>query len=77
MVEAYILIQTRAGTARDVAAAVSAIPGVLRAKAVAGPYDVIAQAQGETVDDLGRLVIARIQQVEGISRTLTCPVVEL
>lgn len=77
MVEAYILIQTRAGTARDVAAAVSAIPGVLRAKAVVSPYDVIAQAQGETVDDLGRLVIARIQQVEGISRTLTCPVVEL
>ncbi|AVZ74287.1 AsnC family transcriptional regulator [Streptomyces lunaelactis] len=77
MIEAYILIQTRAGTARDVAAEVSAVPGVLRAKAVAGPYDVIAQAEGKTVDDLGRLVIARIQQVEGISRTLTCPVVEL
>lgn len=77
MIEAYILIQTRSGTAGDVAAAVSAVPGVLRAKAVTGPYDVIAQAEGETVDDLGRLVIARIQQVEGITRTLTCPVVEL
>ncbi|MFE2432022.1 Lrp/AsnC ligand binding domain-containing protein [Streptomyces sp. NPDC059373] len=77
MIEAYILIQTRAGTALDVSAAVSAVPGVQRAKAVTGPYDVIAQAEGETVDDLGRLVFTRIQKVEGILRTLTCPVIQL
>jgi DNA-binding Lrp family transcriptional regulator len=44
---------------------------------VTGPYDVIVRAEGPTVDDLGRLVVAQIQRVEGIYRTLTCPVVEL
>ena len=29
------------------------------------------------VDELGKLVVARIQAVEGITRTLTCPVVHL
>lgn len=77
MIEAYVLIQTQVGTAAHVAGEISAIPGVLRAKAVTGPYDVIAQAESPTIDDLGRLVVARIQQVEGIYRTLTCPVVEL
>ena len=34
-------------------------------------------SEAETVDDLGKLVVARIQSVEGITRTLTCPVVHL
>jgi hypothetical protein len=29
------------------------------------------------MDDLGRLVVAKIQTIEGITRTLTCPVVRL
>jgi hypothetical protein len=29
------------------------------------------------MDALGRMVVAKIQAVEGITRTLTCPVVKL
>jgi hypothetical protein len=29
------------------------------------------------VDDLGKLVVTKIQAVEGITRTLTCPVLHL
>ncbi|MFP8884490.1 MULTISPECIES: Lrp/AsnC family transcriptional regulator [Streptomyces] len=77
MVQAYILIQTEVGKASSVAEVVGAIPGVVRAEDVTGPYDVIVRAEAETVDDLGRMVVARIQHVEGITRTLTCPVVHL
>ncbi|MEV6765839.1 Lrp/AsnC ligand binding domain-containing protein [Streptomyces sp. NPDC051105] len=77
MVQAYILIQTEVGKASTVAEIISKIPGVIQAEDVTGPYDVIVRAQAETVDDLGRLVVARVQQVEGITRTLTCPVVHL
>lgn len=77
MVQAYILIQTEVGKASSVAGAVSKIPGVLLAEDVTGPYDVIVRAQAETVDELGRLVVAKVQRVEGITRTLTCPVVHL
>ncbi|CAM5746420.1 putative HTH-type transcriptional regulator [Streptomyces afghaniensis 772] [Streptomyces afghaniensis] len=37
----------------------------------------IVRAQADTVDDLGRMVVAKVQQVDGITRTLTCPVVHL
>ena len=77
MVQAYILIQTEVGKASTVAEEISKIPGVVQAEDVTGPYDVIVRAQADTVDDLGRLVVAKVQQVEGITRTLTCPVVHI
>ncbi|HEY9369962.1 MULTISPECIES: Lrp/AsnC ligand binding domain-containing protein [Streptomyces] len=77
MVQAYILIQTEVGKASLVAAAISEIPGVIQAEDVTGPYDVIVRAQADTVDELGRMVVAKVQQVEGITRTLTCPIVHL
>jgi DNA-binding Lrp family transcriptional regulator len=76
-VHAYILIQTEVGKAESVAAAVSCLPGVASAEDVTGPYDVIVRAHADNVDDLGRLVVARVQSVTGITRTLTCPVVHL
>ncbi|MCK7627063.1 Lrp/AsnC ligand binding domain-containing protein [Streptomyces sp. RS10V-4] len=77
MVQAYILIQTEVGRASAVADVIAKIAGVLTAEDVTGPYDVIVRAQADTVDELGRMVVAKVQQVEGITRTLTCPVVHL
>jgi DNA-binding Lrp family transcriptional regulator len=77
VVHAYILIQTEVGKAAQVAQAIGEIDGVQQAEDVTGPYDVIVRAQAETVDELGRLVVARVQSVDGITRTLTCPVVNL
>ncbi|HZD18493.1 MAG TPA: Lrp/AsnC ligand binding domain-containing protein [Actinomycetota bacterium] len=77
MVNAYILIQTEVGKAAQVAKQVSDIGGVTAAEDVTGPYDVIVRAEANNVDDLGKLVVAKIQSVEGITRTLTCPVVHL
>lgn len=76
-VNAYILIQTEVGKAAAVASEIGAIPGVTTAEDVTGPYDVIVRAEAASVDDLGKLVVARVQAVEGITRTLTCPVVHL
>lgn len=77
VVQAYILIQTDVGKAADVARAIAQVKGVTMAEDVTGPYDVIVRAQSDTVDDLGRMVVAKVQQVDGITRTLTCPVVHL
>ncbi|MBA2338359.1 MAG: Lrp/AsnC ligand binding domain-containing protein [Acidimicrobiia bacterium] len=77
MVEAYVLIQTEVGKAASVATAIAEIEGVTSSEAVTGPYDAVVHAQADDVDSLGKLVVARIQAVEGITRTLTCPVVRL
>ncbi|MBA2725611.1 MAG: Lrp/AsnC ligand binding domain-containing protein [Actinobacteria bacterium] len=76
-VQAYILIQTEVGKAAQVALEVREIKGVDAAEDVTGPYDVIVRASAESVDNLGKLVVASIQAVDGITRTLTCPVVHL
>ena len=76
-VRAYILIQTEVRKAASVAQEVRLIEGVINADDVTGPYDVIAVAEAGSVDELGRLVVSRLQLIEGITRTLTCPVVNL
>lgn len=76
-VQAYILIQTDVGKAADVAREVGTISGVTLAEDVTGPYDVIVRAEAGTMDELGRLVVSKVQNLEGITRTLTCPVVHI
>ncbi|WP_375501208.1 Lrp/AsnC ligand binding domain-containing protein [uncultured Jatrophihabitans sp.] len=76
-VSAYVLIQTEVGKAAAVAAEIAALDGVTTAEDVTGPYDVIVRAEAGSVDELGKLVVANIQAVAGITRTLTCPVVHL
>lgn len=77
MVSAYILIQTEVGKAAQVAQEISEIDGVERAEDVTGPYDVVVRATANDMDELGRMVVARIQSVDGLDRTVTCPVVHL
>jgi DNA-binding Lrp family transcriptional regulator len=77
VVTAYILVQTEVGKAAQVAKDIIDIPGVQEAQAVTGPYDVIVRAEAGNIDELGQLVVARVQAVNGITRTLTCPIVHL
>ena len=73
-VEAYILIQTDAGALEDVVNACNGLHGIIKAEALNGPYDAIAYAQTPELDDLNRMVLRQIQQIPGVTRTLTCPV---
>jgi DNA-binding Lrp family transcriptional regulator len=77
VVQAYILIQTEVGRARDVAAAIQDISGVVRVDAVTGPYEVIALTEAHNLDELGKMIVSRVQLVPGITRTITCSVVHL
>jgi DNA-binding Lrp family transcriptional regulator len=76
MLEAYVLIQTEVGRAAQVARAVRDVEAVDSAEDVAGPYDVIARVHASGIDELGRLVVARVQAVSGITRTLTCAIIK-
>ena len=74
---AYVLIQTEAGRALDAADAIAGIDGVTSASVVRGPYDVIALTEAANIDDLGQIILAKIRSIEGITRTLTCPMAGL
>lgn len=74
-VKAYVLIQTDVG-AGHVAEQIRSVDGIESAADVSGPYDVIARVVAGDLDELGRMVVSEIQRVEGVTRTLTCPIVE-
>ncbi|OBG94474.1 AsnC family transcriptional regulator [Mycobacterium sp. E136] len=74
MVEAFMLIQTEVGRAEVVAKQLAALPGVLSAEYVTGPYDVVVRVGADTLADLKATVVPTVQQVAGITRTLTCPI---
>lgn len=75
MVQAYILIQTEVGRAASIAAAIAGIAGVSSSEEVSGPYDVIVCIGAEDAHHLTSTVVPQIQKVDGITRTLTCPMV--
>ena len=77
VIAAYILIQTEAGKAAMVAAALRDLPGVSETASLAGPYDVIARAQARNIDELAKLVTSQVQALDGVRRTMSCPVVHL
>jgi DNA-binding Lrp family transcriptional regulator len=74
MLSPYVLIQTEVGKVAQVAQTLSGLDGVQLAEDLTGPYDVIARIQASGLDQLGRLVVSRIQVVDDVTRTLTCTV---
>lgn len=75
--EAYILIEVAAKKVKSALTAISRIKGVDCVSAVVGPYDLIVWAKANSLKALGELVVSKIQSVNGVQKTITCPVVEL
>lgn len=71
-----MLIQTEVGRAAVVAARLAELPGVLSAEYVTGPYDVVVRIGGDTIEGLRSAVVPSVQQVAGVTRTLTCPIAD-
>ncbi len=70
--KAFILIETVVGRNKAVVVALKQLEGVKTVDTVTGPYDIIATVEGETINDIGDLVTAKIHPIPGISKTVTC-----
>lgn len=71
-----MLIQTEVGRAEVVAKQLFGLPGVSSSEYVTGPYDVVVRVEATSASELKSVVVPSVQQVTGITRTLTCPVAE-
>lgn len=76
MVSAYILIQAEVGKASFVTGQVDGIDGIVQVDGVTGPYDVIARVESADLDALAKNIVLKLQSIEGVTRTLTCPVLQ-
>lgn len=75
--KAYILINTKIGKTTEVAKALQKMPEVKRLDVIMGPYDIIAEVETEGHESLSHVVMSRLQTLDAINHTMTCPVVTL
>jgi len=70
LVRACVLIRTRRGEFSGVVEAVSKLPSVLRVFPVLGRYDVVADVEAESLENLSRTVV-RMSKISGVVFTET------
>jgi DNA-binding Lrp family transcriptional regulator len=75
MANAYVLIEVAPKKARAACGRIAKLSGVCSVHLVTGPYDIIALVEGKDPAAIGKLVMAKIQAVDGVGRTITCVVV--
>ena len=76
MAKAFVLIEKVMARNKEVVTALKQIDGVKSVNTVTGPYDVITIIERETLNDIGDLATAKIRPIAGISRTVTCLVMD-
>jgi len=77
MVNAYSLISAEPGKTAEVFKKVKAVDGVKLAECVAGPYDIIARIEVDSLEKLTRAVFSEIRGISGVTNTTTLIVVEI
>jgi DNA-binding Lrp family transcriptional regulator len=73
--EAYVYVRVQPGAMGGVLTGLATQPGIRRAVAVIGEWDVIAHIEGSELATIATQLISEIQRVEGVTRTLTAAVV--
>ncbi|UCC68595.1 MAG: Lrp/AsnC ligand binding domain-containing protein [Armatimonadota bacterium] len=75
-VQAFVLLEAKAGKALTVSRQIAKIKGVRASYAVTGPFDIIVHTEAPDFKSIAQLVVAKIQALGSVARTLTCIVVE-
>ena len=71
---AYVLVQTDANS-EPIAGLLRAVPGVLFAEDVRGPYDALALARSDSSKGTLQEVLAQVRELPGVIRALPAPLV--
>ncbi len=77
MVNAYSLISAEPGKTAEVFRRVKTIDGVKQAECVAGPYDIVARIEVDSLEKLTKALFGDVRSVPGVTNTTTLIVVEL
>jgi DNA-binding Lrp family transcriptional regulator len=74
-VQAYILMQVQTGRAQALKKELAIFPWVLRVDRIMGPFDIIVLVEAESNRDIGETILRDLQSLNGVKRTLTCPII--
>ncbi|MEM2877976.1 MAG: Lrp/AsnC ligand binding domain-containing protein [Candidatus Hadarchaeales archaeon] len=77
MVNAYSLISAEPGKTAEVFRKLKTLPGVKKVEAVAGPYDIVARIEVDSLEALTKSIFGEIRSIPGVTNTTTLIVVEI
>lgn len=70
--KAYVLFEIKTGNVPQVVEMLHRIEGVVEAHMTFGPYDGVAVIEGDTIDEISRMIFHDIHPIPGVVDTLTC-----
>ncbi|MBI2251662.1 MAG: Lrp/AsnC ligand binding domain-containing protein [Armatimonadetes bacterium] len=71
-VQAYILIETEPGKVKILVDELAKIKELTSACGITGPFDIIAYVEAKDIDNLGEIVVKKIQTLKGVRKTMSC-----
>ncbi len=76
-ISAFVLIDTTGNHTKTAYKTLTRIQGIKSVSPVTGPYDLIAQVEAETFEELNDLIMVRLRGVDGITKTNTAIVLKI
>lgn len=71
-VKAFLLMEAESEKKSNVVQILNRLPGVVSVDTVSGVYDIIATIEGNSLDEIGNLVVTRMQPITEICRCVVC-----
>ena len=57
---------------RELANRIAKIQGIYEVHIISGEYDLLLKVRGESLEEIGKLVVDRLRELKGVGKTLTC-----
>jgi DNA-binding Lrp family transcriptional regulator len=57
---------------RELAKRIAKLPGIFEVHIISGEYDLLLKVRGESLEEIGKLIIDQLRGLNGVGQTLTC-----
>ncbi len=71
LAEALILVTTEVGMMEEVHEKVRDMEEVKKAAMITGPYDVMVMAKAESMEEISKILVQKIRNIDGVKNTVT------
>lgn len=60
-------------TQQELAETIAKIDNVYEVHLISGEWDILVKIRGESLDQIGKIVLEKIRMLHGVAKTITCP----
>ena len=60
-------------TQQELAETIAKIDNVYEVHLISGEWDILVKIRGESLDQIGKIVLEKIRILDGVAKTITCP----